>query len=435
MRRDWNDLPTGRGRATPHEWFGGDLPGIEAHLDHIESLGANVVYLTPFFPAGSTHRYDAATFDHVDPLLGGDEALASLVRAAGARGIRLVGDLTLNHTGRHHAWFEAAQADPDAPERDFYIFDESLPYGYEAWLGVPSLPKLNWRSDELHRRMGDVMRRWLDAGLSGWRVDVANMVGRYRDVDLNHAVAHWARATAGGSLLVGEHGHDFRPDLDGTGWDGVMNYMGFLRPTAWWLHGESFDTDPYSRAPAPLYTGADAVAVMRRGRAGIPWPAVLHSWVLLDSHDSARFRTVAESRGRQLVGVGLQMTTPGVPMVFAGDELGLEGAWGEDARRTMPWDDPGAWDTTLLDGYRKLAALRRSLPALQRGGIRYVHAEADAVCYLRETRDERLLCLAARAPHRPIVVPFDNLETLYGDDARAGVLPADGPAFHVWRIA
>ena len=82
VRRDWDELPTGRGRATPYEWFGGDLPGIEAHLDHIEALGANVVYLTPFFPAGSTHRYDATTFDHVDPLLGGDEALAALVRAA-----------------------------------------------------------------------------------------------------------------------------------------------------------------------------------------------------------------------------------------------------------------------------------------------------------------------------------------------------------------
>src|SRR6185312_1909560 len=104
----------------------------------------------------------------------------------------------------------------------------------------------------------------------------------------------------------------------------------------------------------------------------------------------------AGSQERQLVGVGLQMTTPGVPMVFAGDELGLEGAWGEDARRTMPWDRPEAWDTPLLETYRRLIALRRSSNALAHGGIRYAHVGADAIAYLRETRQERLLCLATR---------------------------------------
>jgi alpha-glucosidase len=121
-------------------------------------------------------------------------------------------------------------------------------------------------------------------------------------------------------------------------------------------------------------------------------------------------------------------------MIFAGDELGLEGRWGEDGRRTMPWSDPSSWHTDTLGVYRELAQLRRSSDALARGGIRYLHASADAVLYLRETRSERLLCLAARAAHAPISTLFTQLETLYGDDARDGVLPADGPAFHVWRI-
>jgi alpha-glucosidase len=145
----------------------------------------------------------------------------------------------------------------------------------------------------------------------------------------------------------------------------------------------------------------------------------------------ARFRTVA-GRDRHLVGVGLQMTTPGVPMVFAGDELGLEGEWGEDGRRTMPWD--GGGDRAFLEEMRRLAALRRSSAALARGGIRYVHVSADAIAYLRETREETLLCLAARAAHAPVAIPYSQLETLYGADARDGVLPADGPSFHVWRI-
>ena len=213
-----------------------------------------------------------------------------------------------------------------------------------------------------------------------------------------------------------------------------MNYSGFLRPVWWWLRGESADGDVFSSAPAPRYGGEEAVATMQAFRAGASWQAALHSWALLDSHDTPRFRTVAESRERQLVGAGLQMTSPGVPMLFAGDELGLEGDWGEDARRTMPWSDREAWDEALIDEYRRLIALRRSSGALARGGIRYVHASANAVAYLRETASERLLCLAARAPHTPVEVPFDRLETLYGEDAADGTLPGDGPAFHIWRI-
>lgn len=446
--REWDAPPTGRGPTTPREWYGGDLRGIAERLDHVERLGANVLYLTPVFPAPTTHRYDASSFDRVDPLLGGDEALASLVRAAHARGIRVLGDLTTNHTGSEHDWFAAAQASDDAPERGFYHFDEALPAGYEAWMGVPSLPKLNWRSDELRVRMAAVARRWVDEGLDGWRVDVANMTGRYRDADLTRDVARTIRgALPSDALLVAEHGFDYRRDLDGTGWHGAMNYAGFLRPAWGWLRADELPPElarSFWGVPVgvPHATGAQAVASMRAFRAGVPWQSTLHSWTLLDSHDTARFRSVTGSRARAEVGIGLQMTSPGVPMVFAGDELGLEGSWGEDARRTMPWDDPGAWDGELLEAYRGMIALRRSSDALARGGIRYAHVGDDAVAYLREAKGERLLCLAARAAHEPVRLAVGDvqLEPLHGDAAPAvtsGVaeLPGDGPAFHVWRVA
>jgi alpha-glucosidase len=434
VRRDWDALPEGRGPNTSREWFGGDLRGVEEHLDHVAELGANVLYLTPFFPAGSTHRYDASSFDRVDPLLGGDAAFASLARAVHARGMRLLGDLTMNHCGVTHDWFERAVANEHAPERELFYFDKRLKHGYATWVGVRTLPKLDWRSDELQERMRAILRRWIDAGLDGWRIDVANMVARYRDIDLNHDVAAWTREAVRGSLLVAEHGHDFRPDLDGTGWHGVMNYAGFLRPAWWWLRGDHVTRDVFSDAPAPRYDACEMVDAMRAFRAGVPWDAVLNSWTLLDSHDTARFRSVTASRDIHLVGLGLQFTTPGVPMLFAGDELGLEGDWGEDARRTMPWARRETWDDALLGATTQLTHLRRSSEALARGGIRYVHVGADAVAYLREARGERLLCLAARAAHEPIATPFTELETLYGGDARDGVLPADGPAFHIWRI-
>ena len=437
-RRAWDELPTGRGRPTPRELYGGDLRGVEAHLDHIESIGANVVYLTPFFPAGSTHRYDATTFAHVDPLLGGDDALRSLADAAHARGLRVIGDITPNHTGDKHEWFQAALRGEE-PERGFYYFDESIPGGYESWLGHRSLPKLNWQSAELHERFSVVLRRYLELGLDGWRVDVANMTGRYRNIDLNRHVSTWMREQVGDHLLIAEHGHDFRPDLAVRGWHGVMNYSGFLRPLWTWLLRD--DPDPEQQEQfwgipvgVPSLGGEAVVTAMRQFRAGVPWHTSLQSWNLLDSHDTARFRTIAGSRERHLVGIGLQMTTPGVPMIFAGDELGLEGAWGEDARRTVPWSRRDDWDSSFLDQVRALAALRRSRDALAIGGIRYVHVSADAVAFLRETASERLLCLAARADHSPIRTPFTRLETLFGEDASGGVLPADGPAFHLWKV-
>jgi alpha-glucosidase len=430
IARGWDELPTGRGPETPSEWFGGDLRGIEQHLDHIEGLGANVIYLTPVFPAGSTHRYDATTFDRVDPLLGGDEALESLTRTAHARGMRVVADLTTNHTGDKHEWFVGG-------ERDLYLFDSSG--DYESWWGVTTLPKLNWRSPELRRRIQATARRWLQPpySLDGWRVDVANMSGRTGATDVNAEVAPTVReALNAESLLVAEHFHDFRPDF--RGWHGVMNYSGFSKPVWAWLAAAGVQ---YLGLPVPMpaFRGPAAVATMRAFRAGVPWEFSLHSWAILDSHDTPRFRTVAGSRERQLVGIGLQMTTPGVPMLFAGDELGLEGEWGEDARRTMPWDRRGSWDTALLEEYRRLVALRRSSDALARGGLRYVHVDEDVIAYLRETPEERLLCLASRAPHAPVRVPFSSLETLYGLDAEpAGsdaLLSAEGPSFHVWRLS
>ena len=428
--REWDNLPTGRGPATPREWFGGDLRGVEERLDHIEELGANLIYLTPIFPAGSTHRYDSTTFDRVDPLLGGDEALESLSRAAHARGLRLISDLTTNHTGDKHEWFVAG-------ERDLYLFDENG--DYESWWGVKTLPKLNWRSPELRRRLQDTARRWLQPpySLDGWRVDVANMSGRTGATDVNADVAPTLRGVLNeDSLLVAEHFHDFRPDC--SGWHGVMNYAGFSKPVWSWLRRDA--GFPYLGLPVamPRFRGDAAVATMRAFRAGVPWRLSLHSWAILDSHDTARFRTLAGSRDRQLVGVGLQMTTPGVPMVFAGDELGLEGEWGEDARRTMPWSRRDRWDTALFEEYRRLIELRRSTEALARGGIRYLYVDADVIAYLRETAEERLLCFASRAPHEPVRVPFPSLETLHGDDAEIvggdALLPAEGPSFHVWRI-
>lgn len=456
--REWDVLPTGRGPTTPREWYGGDLRGIEGHLDHITSLGANVLYMTPFFPAGSAHRYDATTFDAVDPVLGGDDALVSLTRAAHERGMRVLGDLTTNHVGKGHEWFVRALADEGAPERAFFFFDRRRRSGYECWLGVPSLPKLDHRSAELERRFFEgeesVVQRWLRPPfeLDGWRIDVANMTGKRDATDLGAEVASEVRRAAVSArpdaLVLAEHAHDVRSALQPGAWHGTMAYAGFTRPVWAWLRDPELSGRPAKEfhglpVGAPRLPGDSAVATMRRFRAGMPWSSVLHSWAILDSHDTARFRTVSGSRERHVVGIGLQMTTPGVPMVFAGGELGLEGEWGEDARRTIPWDRPETWDAKLLESFRGLIALRRSSPALARGGIRYAHVSADAIAYLREAPGEALLCLATRSSSEPVRVPLaalggGRLDTVWGEEATIDgdhvLLPTEGPAFHVWRL-
>lgn len=469
----WDDPVVHRGPDTPHQLYGGDLDGVAAHLDHLEALGATVLYLTPVFEARSNHRYDAVTFDRVDPLLGGDAAFTRLLEAAHARGLRVLGDLTLNHTGVGHEWFRAAVDDPAALEAGFYSFTRH-PDEYVSWLGERSLPKLDHRAAALAAALYDgpesVVARWLEAGLDSWRIDVANMTGRLGPDDLTHDVARAVRRTIAAARpdawLLAEHGHDAAPDLVGDGWHGTMDYAGFTRPVWSWLnggapggagveHGLRFLGLP---VPVPVLPATAMVATMREVHAGAPWAAWSASSLHLDSHDTARFRTVAgggtsgwvdaegAGRGRHLAGLALQMTLPGVPSVFAGDELGLTAVDGEHARTPFPWHRRGEWDAPTYDEYVRWIGLRRRHVALRRGGLRWAHVGADSVTYLRETADERLLVHVARADHAPVRLRLDALgvggstgvEVLEGDVARREgtrlVLPSRGPRAHVYRL-
>jgi alpha-glucosidase len=165
-------------RISTKEIYGGNLAGIESQLDHIVALGANLLYLTPVFPSHSSHRYDATTFDHIDPLLGGDAAYASLIDAVHRRGMHIIGDLTTNHSGDGHEWFQRAVSDATSDEASYYLF-ENYPDEHIGWCDVPTLPKFDHRSPLLRQRLIDgddsVVKHWMRAGLDGWRVDVANM--------------------------------------------------------------------------------------------------------------------------------------------------------------------------------------------------------------------------------------------------------------------
>lgn len=454
----WYDDPViYRGEAAGSQIYGGDLAGIQAHLDHIESLGFNTIYLTPFFEAPSNHRYNPSSFDDVDPLLGGNDALASLTGAAHARGMRVLGDITTNHTGDTHSWFQKGQADPTSTDAGVYYWREHP--DYIAWLEVPTLPKLNWGSADLPGRLIDgpdsVAAKWMQPpySLDGWRVDVANMTGRHERDDFTLSVARTLRATMTAenpeSLLVAEHGHDYTRDIPGDGWHSTMNYAGFLRPLWQWVVAADGPLEDFFGLPVrvPRLDGARVVDSMREVTSSVSWQVTTTNFNLLGSHDRARIRTVTCDRAMAVMISGVLFTFPGIPMIFAGDEIGMIGVNGEDARRPFPWDRPETWDTVTMAAYRELIALRQAHDALRRGGMRWAHIGPDAIAYLRETPTERLLVSATRANGPAVRIPgqylgmtsVDDTNVLYGGTpltASDGLinLSGDGPAIRVWSL-
>ncbi|WP_350347927.1 glycoside hydrolase family 13 protein [Agromyces sp. G08B096] len=460
---EWSDPVDPEPPGRSQQVYGGDLDGVRERLDHLEALGVNLLYLTPVFPGRSNHRYDATTFDRVDDLLGGDEALVRLVEAAHARGIRVIGDLTSNHSGDAHEWSQAAKADLSAPEREFYYLRDDG--SYESWLGVPSLPKFDWSSAELRRRFiegpDSVVARYLKApfGLDGWRIDVANMTGRLGSVDLNAEVRRTIRRTMlevnPDTVLLGESTNDAASDFQGDAWHGAMTYTPFTRPLWGWLQQPGSPAGGgigFALGRVPTLTGPEFVETHRRFAAGFPWRTRLATMNALDTHDTPRFATHARP-GTPPVAFGLAVALPGLPVVWAGDEFGLTGVDGEASRTPMPWGSEGGPAVApMLEAYRALIGLRRSNHVLATGGLRWLAVGDDAVAFVRESADASVLVLAARDAARleldeaalpqlqhaspealaERLVAFGSVRVESSGDTM--ILASDGPAFAAWRL-
>jgi alpha-glucosidase len=215
-----------------------------------------------------------------------------------------------------------------------------------------------------------IAARWLRVPfeLDGWRVDAANVAGRSRDVDRSHALQQrllaTSRAEAPDAYVLAEHCHDATADLQGHGWHGTMNYTGFTRPVWSWLRDPDVEVGLIGPAIAvPRRTGASAVRTMRLVHGQLPWRSVVNSMTPLGSHDTARWAHVAGDRDRRHVGLAWQLTFPGVPSLFYGDEIGLGGASDDEGRAPMPWGDREGWDEETLAFVRRLVALRIRMSA------------------------------------------------------------------------
>ena len=392
----------------PLVFYGGDLPGIQARLDYLTDLGVNALYLNPVFTAHSNHKYDVADYEQVDPHFGGDSALIALRQALTGRGMRYILDIVPNHCGYWHRWFLAARGNPRAPEAAFFTFTRH-PDEYASWLGVWSLPKLNYADAELRRRIyagpEAVFRRWLRAPFSadGWRVDVANMLGRQGEMQLGVTVAQGIRAavkeTSPDAYLLGENFFDASPQLQGDQWDGVMNYAGFSLPLGHWLGGYQISAMGLKQ---PIQTTVSfpttALATAWRQRlAAIPWAIALQQYNLLGSHDTPRFRSrVNGNDALHRLAALIQFTFPGAPAIYYGEEIGLLDDDALHSRGCMVWDS-ARWDHALREFYQALIALRRQSSALQTGGFQILAVEPDCLAYQREDAAGRWLVVANRS--------------------------------------
>jgi len=451
--REWNLLPRGRGKYTGQELYGGDLYGVQEHLDHVTELGANGIYFTPIFPSRSNHRYDATSFDHVDPILGGDKAFQSLIKVSKKKGIRILGDLTSNHCGAGHDWLAKAKKDKKSKERSFFFWDKSIKWGYVGWYGLESLPKLNYASKALRKAVyegkNSIVKKWISPkfGMAGWRIDVGNMTGvqgaENHHVEVMRGIRNAMQEVNPDTWLVAENGDFMASDLDGLGWQGAMNYQGFMRPFWNWINRNPEITGGFQGLPfaMPKINGKQLVASIQEFNSSIPWRSLTASMMLLDSHDTARFRTVVLGDiAAHKTAMTMMLSYPGVPSIFAGDEIGLEGSWGEDARRTINWEDRSGWDVEFFAEVKKLVKLRKTQDALIHGGLRWVSVGNDYIAYLRESKKQSILVLVSRGAINATIdlssYGYRVNKTLYGQEVTGEIfsIKSEAAVQGVWEL-
>ncbi len=395
VARAWGE-PVSREHA-PAQFHGGDLVGVLAELDYLQSdLGVTALYLNPIFCSGSNHKYDTEDYYNVDPHLGGNRALIELAAELRRRGMRLVLDAVVNHTATNHPWFNlhgrhdtvGASQSPDSPWRSWYVFDDAG--GYAGWNGHRSLPVLDFGHPEVQRQVyggpDAILRHWLRPpySIDGWRIDVAHMLGEGSGATNNHHhVRGFRRAIREENpeaYIVGEHFNEGTRWLQGEQEDGAMNYYGFALPLREWLAGVDV-----AGAPSRLAT-ADLAAWLDGARGRIPHDNQLAQLNLLDSHDTARFLTLlGGDTSAMKLAVTLMFAWPGVPCVYYGDEIGLEGGDDPDCRRCFDWDR-ARWNRDLHEHYRACIAMRGARAELRHGACQVLHAAGDVLALARFDR-------------------------------------------------
>lgn len=420
----WDSPPTSEG------FKGGDLIGVVEHLDYLVDLGINAIYFNPVFQSAANHRYHTYDYYNVDPLLGGNSALRTLLDEAHKRGIRVILDGVFNHASRGFFQFnDILENGPFSPYLDWFrikgwplnAYDTQKPPNYDAWWNLRALPKLNISTTDVREFLLDVAVHWIEFGIDGWRLDVPG------EIDDDPFWQEFRRRVKGANpeaYIVGEIWDDATRWLQGDQFDGVMNYLftklcieffiekindpGLLEGSSLW---------PVTSVPGGVF------AREVEGLLQLYPPEVTAVQLnLLDSHDTARYLTLAGGDKSALcLSTLFQMVYPGAPCVYYGDEVGVQGGKDPLCRASFPWDEK-RWDGELHDFFKRAIALRRDHPALRTGQYTTLYGDDNIYALARHQADDQ------------IVVAFNKGQLLEELNVPVGELFQDGTVLRdVWK--
>ncbi len=372
---------------TTHGFQGGDLRGVIQRFDYLLDLGINALYFNPIFQATSNHRYNTTDYYRIDPKLGDEKVLLELLDLAHRSGVRVILDGVFNHSGRgFFAFNDLLENEAHSPYRDWYhvvkfpldAYGPGPAENYLAWWRFKSLPKFNTANPQVRRFLLGVARHWIEKGADGWRLDVPNEI----DDD-----AFWAefrqvvKQANPEAYLVGEI-WEVNPRWVGeTHFDGLMNYP-LRQALIDWIATGSLTVSEFDQR-------------VQRLLAAYARPNVFACYLSLGSHDTERIRTVCGGDLRKVRLMMLfQMTFPGAPAIYYGDEIGLEGGKDPDSRRAFPWDE-SLWESDLRRYVQDLIRLRREMPVLRRGDYRSLLCDDKAKLYAFARLDGQAAVLVA----------------------------------------
>jgi glycosidase len=381
------------GKPSYNNFFGGDLKGILEKLPYLEELGISAIYLNPVFRSVSNHKYDTADYMKVDPGLGDMDLFKELTRTCHEKGIRVIIDGVFNHTGDEFWAFRDILKNQQKSRYLKWYFVKSFPVvvkgnpPYEAWWGFGDMPKLNTRNPEVREHLLKVAAYWIrEGGADGWRLDVPNEVPHDFWVEFRKRV----KAARRDAYIVGEI-WQIRPEwLRGDEFDALMNYP---------FRQALIDFFVYEKIDAGEF---DAALMLEH--LHYPEQALPVRFNLIGSHDKPRFLTVCRGEERKLrLAVLFQLSALGAPVIYYGDEIGMEGGKDPDNRRCFPWDKK-KWNPGLRAWYKKLLSIRRNEKSLRRGRHRTLFAEDRLYSFSRG--DDVIVALNAGRGERIMEIPL-----------------------------
>ncbi len=377
------------------EFYGGNLLGIIKKLNYLKELGINIIYLNPIFESPSNHRYDTSNYKSIDPMLGDEEIFKTLCQKAKEMGISIILDGVFSHTGSDSVYFNregnyeeiGAYQSQKSPYYSWYKFYK-FPNSYDCWWGFGNMPNVNELDPSFQNYIiydeDSVIKHWMKLGVKGWRLDVVDeLPGAFVK-----AFKQEMKKVDEESILIGEV------------WEDASNKVSYGERRQYLL-GEELDSTmnyPFRKILLDYFMGnvdaeGTALAFMSLYE-NYPKQHFYSVMNLIGSHDIPRILTMlkrsdeeSELAIRRLkLMVVFQMTFPGVPCVYYGDEVGVEGYEDPSNRSTYPWDME---NIELLNWYKQLIQLRHDNDALKTGEWQVIYADGDVFGYIRTIKNHQ----------------------------------------------